>query len=84
MKRSEMLEIIMDILDDSPYSWTLARRVLDRIEKEGMLPPKHQFEKVLFDGQDVQLYRSRDDVHKKIGSPGKVISYDTRNEWESE
>ncbi len=38
MKRSKMLDIIMDVLDTDD-GYPLAKNILDRIEKEGMLPP---------------------------------------------
>ena len=49
MKRSEMLNKIADYLwqNDIKYPDAMAQELLDLIEKEGMKPPTHQFEKTI-------------------------------------
>ncbi len=42
MKRSEMLSLIEDILDDGLYYRTQAELVLTRVEQAGMLPPPYE------------------------------------------
>jgi hypothetical protein len=46
MKRSEMLKKIEDLIDDNQdcyWNNSLARELLEFIEKEGMIPPRFSF-----------------------------------------